>query len=79
MLRKDVVFKALDDEMPDYVPIYEGTIDNLKICSFYRTKYQFQLCPSLLFFHKLKRFHTRKVNIVKKFRDITTGIFLFRV
>jgi uroporphyrinogen decarboxylase len=42
MNAKQRVLKTLDHREPDRVPSFEGSIDNLRICEYYREKYGFQ-------------------------------------
>jgi len=42
MIAKKRIFKALEHEEPDKIPIFEASIDNLEICNYFGTKYQFK-------------------------------------
>ncbi|MHA1437772.1 MAG: uroporphyrinogen decarboxylase family protein [Promethearchaeota archaeon] len=42
MNAKERILKAINHEEPDRVPSFEASIDNLKICKYYHSKYMFQ-------------------------------------
>jgi hypothetical protein len=75
MNAKERVLKTANQEEPDKVPSFEGSIDNLKVCHHFGVKYGYQGSGDLL----IKTYDLLKgdTKLLKKFVDKSNKVHIF--